>query len=156
MFQISFISYSFRKLLFSILLCVLTCSIKADEASKVIPCESIEIATWLVGTVNTCHMKRTTKIEASGVSISIKDESVKAIDFDGNKNIRFLPERPAENFPDLLMYDARACSIKAISKENFKGLGKLRRLFLINNHIKKVDSNTFEDLQSLEVLWLSE
>lgn len=71
-----------------------------------------------------------------------------------NKKIRFLPENPADKFPNLKLYRPYSCSIEEISKVNFKDLRKLRKLYLDNNAIRKVASDTFEDLTSLEYLSL--
>lgn len=75
-------------------------------------------------------------------------------DFD-NKIIQFLPEHVAEEFPNLLSYDANNCLIKAVSKKISIARGKWFLLSLGSNQIEQIASNTFEDLTSLEFLSLS-
>lgn len=73
-----------------------------------------------------------------------------------NSNIKFLPVKIAEKFPDLLFLTAASCDIKIIKAENFKSLWALKKLDLTNNQIENIESEVLEDLQSLEYLWLGE
>lgn len=82
------------------------------------------------------------------------DSTVLALKFDLNNKISVLPVRVDETFPVLAAYFAQYCSIKTISKVNFKNLKKLRVLALTNNKIERIDDDTFEDLTSLEQLGL--
>lgn len=72
-----------------------------------------------------------------------------------NKHIFYLPTNLDESFPDLIEIKAFSCNVKSIHKKNFKNLRKLKGLYLNNNQIEKISTNTFEDLQSLERLFLS-
>lgn len=67
-----------------------------------------------------------------------------------------MPTNLSLSFPDLIGISADFCSIKMVFKENFKNLNKLKELWLSNNQIEKVMGNTFEDLTSLEWLYLRE
>lgn len=77
-----------------------------------------------------------------------------AISFYGNSKISFLPQGVGGKLPNLLSYAATYCSVKAIFKDNFKGLSKLIYLGLNRNEIEKIPTNTFEDLKVLEKLEL--
>lgn len=123
-----------------------------------IPCEKIEIVSWVSPLDNqvTCDMQPATSINSTGVLISERDETVGAIVFTNNENIRFLPENTAACFPKLLMFSASYCSIESISYSNFKTLENLEHLYLKSNKIKKIESNTFEDLHLLRMLDLGE
>lgn len=81
-----------------------------------------------------------------------RDESIGAICMDDNKNIKFLPENPADSFPFLEIYAAENCLIQAIWKVNLKELSMLKRLTLKHNEIKRINNDTFEDLLQLEIL----
>ncbi|XP_037039519.1 chondroadherin-like [Bradysia coprophila] len=86
---------------------------------------------------------------------SDRNESVKSIDFsphDSSQNtaINFLPVDVSTVFPNLVIYDAIRCSIRQITKENFKQLTKLQSLVLIQNNIVRIDENSFDDLVNLK------
>lgn len=106
------------------------------------------------GSVKTCFMDKKTTIDTPNVTFSTRDNSIGAISFRYNNKIKFLPIKVDEKFPNLLSVQAVRCSIKEISKLNFKGLSKLTFLDLSSNQIEKIASETFEDLTSLEELYL--
>jgi hypothetical protein len=100
-------------------------------------------------------MKFKTSIDVEGATFSApKDDSIKALNFWYNTKIKFLPVRVAETFPSLTAYMAAGCSLKKISKENFRNMDRLKLLWLQNNQITIINGNTFEDLHELEQLWL--
>lgn len=102
-------------------------------------------------------MDGNTEIATTGTSISTpRDANIGALTFYDNSKIRFLPENPARNFPNLVLYDASDCAVQAVTRANFRSLHKLQRLFLNGNEIPKIERNTFDDLTSLEELDLSE
>lgn len=72
-----------------------------------------------------------------------------------NKNIFFLPVDVSKTFSNLVVLKAWDCSLTTISRENFRGLGKLQFLDLETNQISKITRDTFRDLESLEWIWLS-
>jgi Leucine rich repeat len=74
------------------------------------------------------------------------------LDFNSNKNIRYLPENVVENFPLLIGYYAESCTITEILRKHFKGLLKLKVLILDKNQIEKIENSAFDDLVSLENL----
>jgi hypothetical protein len=108
----------------------------------------------VVGTVKTCFMTNTSKVDSEGyVIFSAKDLSVKGLLFLGqNKKIEFLPASPYQTFSNLEAYSASRCSIKNVSYQNFMKLGKLRRLNLYDNKIEIIASDVFKDLAALEDL----
>lgn len=102
-------------------------------------------------------MNRTTVITESDYTISMpRDDAVEGFDCERNKKISYLPVKIHEKFPNLVVLYADYCNIKAISKANFEKLGKLKRLSLSFNQIVTVNSNTFDDLTALELLWMRE
>lgn len=127
------------------------------EAAEV-SCETIEGKIWNdeLGTLKTCQMKKETAIDRPGTRISMKDLTVLGINFRSNKKINFLPIEIGDSFSHLVGYFAYNCSITRIVKINFKGLSELKLLSLSFNQIKKISSDTFDDLTDLEVLFLRE
>lgn len=126
--------------------------------SNEISCEKEGLHDWdfNVAKVKTCFMDKTTLINQTNVTIANVDDSFKGLSFEGNKNIRFLPVQVAEKIPNLLTYNARKCSVEDVSKENFKGLNKLKILHLAHNQIVVVPIDVFSDLSDLKALFLSE
>lgn len=106
--------------------------------------------------MKTCFMAETTSIDEKSVSISTRDDSIVALSFEGNKNIFYLPILTAQKFKNLLGYSASYCSIKEISKRNFEKLGELEVLGLSSNQIEFILNDTFEDLESLQKLYLGD
>lgn len=106
--------------------------------------------------VNLCFMATlTTIINSPGITMSPKDETIRGLIFDPNEKIRFLPEKVAETFPNLVYYEATGCSLKEISQINLENLTKLETLDLSRNQIIKISNNTFGNLTSLKDLDLS-
>lgn len=125
---------------------------KASEVS----CENVLEVDWgtPIGQAKTCVIHESTTIDAEGFTITPKDETMGALDFHANKKVKFLPTGVSESLPNLLLYDARKCSLTTISKTHFKDLNKLKVLNLYGNQISTINSDTFEDLIALEILWL--
>lgn len=133
---------------FIFILLVYFWSAKAIE----VPCERVEKSGGFVD----CFMDQTTAITSDTVKISdAREESISKLWFDHNSKIFFLPIEIHEKFPNLIQINAFNCSISTISKSNFVKLSKLRILYLENNKIEKIDSDTFDDLISLEEIDLS-
>lgn len=99
-----------------------------------------------------------TKIDSEEFTILSTGEptnlSILGLSFYSNKQISFLPVQVDVTFPKLVGYSAGSCSIKTISKTNFKNLRNLKDLSLRMNQIETIENDTFEDLIALEVLWL--
>ena len=108
--------------------------------------------------VQSCIMNtQKTRIDSPFRTFSdAKDESIKGMDFNGNKYVYYLPIRTYEKFPNIVVYDASGCSLKAIKRENFEGLTKLESLDLRNNNLVRIQNDTFGDLKNLTYLSLGE
>lgn len=114
------------------------------------PCESIAKFSWWGNSHKTCHMNDSNTVTTSEFSISsAKDAAIELLNLNGNRKIAYLPKNADEKFPGLLIYDAGSCSIKSISKQNFKNMKKLKRLFLGFNQIERILSDTFDDATAL-------
>jgi Leucine rich repeat len=132
-----------------------TVSMSVAEGRKV-SCEKI-IVPINEGMLKTCLLENSTEITRGGFKISAsRDESMQQISFRTNRNIQYLPEMVSKSFPDLIVYDAGSCQLNRISEKNFHGLHVLQKLFLDNNKIKQVSSNTFAELSELLIIDLSE
>jgi Leucine rich repeat len=103
----------------------------------------------------TCIMNALISISYFRTIILTDDNLVKGLMFNNNKKVEQLPQHVGENFPNLLGYNATGCSVKEIFEETFKGLKKLKFLYLNENQIETIGLATFEGLVDLEVLWLS-
>lgn len=104
-----------------------------------------------------CVMNKKTLINANNsVVAELTDEEVEGIDFNGNKNIEYLPYKVYKQFPNLVEYYAPSCSIKQIAKVNFEKLTRLKFIHLSDNKIQKIAANTFGGLESLNELNLGE
>ena len=102
-------------------------------------------------------MDDVTTIDSNDISISSpKDRTVKGLLLEDNQNVKFLPVRVYEKFPSLVGLSAFDCKIKIITKANFEKLDKLKEIHMHGNLIEKISSDTFEDLISLEQIFLGE
>lgn len=110
---------------------------------------------WTIGDyIYTCFMDETTRIDVKDVAISTYNENVQGLLLEHNQNIRYLPIKVHENFPNLLGISAFDCKIEEISKANFEKLTKLTEIHLHNNKIKVIYADTFEDLTALQHIFL--
>ena len=126
------------------------------ESSNHITCEKYENHFWETDNVTlaTCLILEQA-VDNPGYSISSsKDENVLGLWFDHNRKIFYLPENISDKFPNLVGLSAELCSIKALRRENFKNLHKLKYLWLTQNSLEMIPSNTFDDLVALETLHL--
>jgi Leucine-rich repeat (LRR) protein len=131
-------------------------NILENVTAKEVSCEEVVDRDWgdLVGWVKICGMQTITVINESNITIAMRDDKMGGLTLGSNRNINYLPVLVVEKFPNLLAFYAIDCNIKEISKKNFAGLNKLKLLQLHGNQIKKINSDTFEDLILLENLSL--
>lgn len=121
--------------------------------SETIRCERFGRRAWKhLGGQRVCFMQKTSQINSADTTISPTDTSVRGLDLNGNGKISFLPIGLDVTFPNLVVHDAYALSLKTVSKINFKNLKKLKYLSLRGNQLESINSDTFEDLTSLEYL----
>jgi hypothetical protein len=133
--------------------------VDSQAAAQSVGCKWVEYYDdWRgIGNLKTCLMTTQTSIDGKGFKISLsRDENVMLIDMLGNKKIIFLPDSPADVFPNLEMYSAPSCAIKETTRENFRGLIKLAYLELAFNQIEIVRSDTFKDLTAIVLIGLGE
>lgn len=146
------------KFLILILISAFTVFIETETARKQISCEAIvnDVVSWPhVGVIRVCLMAKTTSIFMKDVQIAANpDESVTGLSFFENKKIRFPPFGVDTSFPNLEAYDFEYCSLESISRHAFKNLRKLKVLWLNNNELEQIPSDSFEDLTALEWLYL--
>lgn len=149
-------------------LAILPCLVSATEVSCLVsatevPCEKIEMVdSWTrnhgIPMSKTCQMGEasaaTTAINSTGFTISSEsDESVEGFNSWNNPKIEYLPEEISETFPNLIVLSAGSCSIKSVSKVNFRNLNQLRYVHLYRNEIERIDNDVFDDnLEMQEIL----
>jgi Leucine rich repeat len=132
-------------------------SIEVSSSLNEISCEKADDFVWdHAGAQHTCYLNLKTVIKSPDATIKYRDVTVQGIYFHKNKNVEFLPMNISEKFPNLVVYAASMCSVKALKTENFRKLFKLRHLWLEYNHIEEIASDSFMDLKSLERIELRE
>jgi hypothetical protein len=134
---------------------ILDSILKAE--AKNIACEIEGIGFWSqeMGEFKTCYIKQA-PIESTGVKFSTNDATINGLDLSNNLKMFYLPENVGESFPNLIGYSVQRCSVKHVLKLNFNGLKKVKELLLTYNQIEKIENSVFDDLVSLERIWLGE
>lgn len=143
-----------RQTLFSVILALLL-PLLVRSSNEVI-CERFENHLWKAdhAQLETCFIQEQ-RIGSLGYSIgSLHDENVTGLWFDDNEDLFYLPENVSRTYPNLQGLSAERCSLRAIGKDNFRGLKSLRFLWLTNNMLERIPSDTFQELVSLEKLYL--
>lgn len=85
----------------------------------------------------------------------VKNEIINRIVIKQEESVKFLPVGISDIFPNLIEYFARHNPIKKVSKKNFQGMIKLKKLDLYDNYIETIEVNAFDDLISLKKLELA-
>lgn len=121
------------------------------------PCEEIKDVAWTrLGTMKTCKMDSTVIESTEFLITSNRDETVGGFIADNNEKLEHLPSNLGEKFQNLLALEVYECSLKEITKENFKGLNQLQTLFLAFNQIETIDDDTFDYITTTEEIVLGE
>lgn len=137
---------------------------QTDEGKEEVVCEYEDIF-WphLNETLKTCVINeaiddKDTLISANAMTTEnfVNGETIQAVSFGNNKNVKYLPKNLFEVFPNLVELSAVNASLTNIEPETFKSLQKLRFLDLSGNGLTEIKRETFKDLQSLEVLDLDD
>lgn len=104
-----------------------------------------------------CLVNENTTVNIDDVTFLLtSDYTVDGINFNANKKISLLPVRIFQSFPKLRGYFAGNLNVSEVSHKNLQRLSKLKDLYLNNNRIKKIKSDTFEGLLSLKSVNLGE
>lgn len=141
-------------------LAILPCLVTSTEVF----CEKIEMVdSWTrnhgIPVTKTCQMGEasgaTTAINSTGFAISSEpDESAEGFNSWNNSKIEYLPEDICDVFPNLIVLSAGSCSIKSVSKDNFRNLNRLRYVHLYRNEIERIDNDVFDDNLELQEILL--
>lgn len=138
----------------------LTLWISTEVTSLKVPCKKIDTITWTYFSYSeqqkTCVVGNVEIISTDSTIYSTRDIKMKALNFDKNRKVEFLPENVWLTFPELVFYDASHCNIKALSKNNFVNLRSMEYFWFGDNQIEKIDDDTFEDLFSVKQINLGE
>lgn len=117
-------------------------------AAELISCDVIvtclDFENCCFGNVTASINSKTSKFDGT------EEETVHAIWFANNTNIKYLPIQVFLHFPKLALYNAENCAISEISKENFENLSELEAVNLAGNQIEVVQSDTFDSIIGLE------
>lgn len=102
-------------------------------------------------------MDKTTKIDSSSTTIAgPRDDSLHGLLLAKNKQITSLSNDVGKKFPELQYYNADDCAVTSLERNNFKGLHKVKGLFLNDNQINSVEKDSFADMPQMEKLGLGE
>lgn len=106
--------------------------------------------------VKMCFVKNQ-PIEAEGTIIRATRDTatVEGVSIIKNKDVKFMPERLGQTFPELKILQVQYCGVKSIQAKHFENLRKLVYLSLFENEIETIGSGTFGNLPSLQTLYLS-
>lgn len=113
-------------------------------------CEKLQKAQFFSNEVMTCFMVIVQPGQQTKAFTKKKFDSTLGLTLQGNENIDTMPQHISRALINLENYDASNCAIKAIKKTNFYNLRNLKRVWLSNNAIDTVDSDTFDDNPLLE------
>lgn len=108
-------------------------------------------------TAGCCQLDYGTYIDSPDYSFMANEDYavLEAILVEYQGSMQFLPVFLHDTFPMLKVYSVIHTPARKITKKNFEKLFKLEKLRLQNNYIEAIQSNTFEDLISLQVLEIS-
>lgn len=122
------------------------------------PCEIIQIGDWgpILGHRKCCDNPSIVINSTDFLITSTRDESVEGFGAWYNRKIEYLPSNLGETYPNLVGMQFGHCSIKAITKKNFKFLNKLRQLLLRDNQIGVIADDTFDYIPVVETIHLGE
>jgi Leucine-rich repeat (LRR) protein len=143
--------FIFRSFLILALLLFVPSVLSLNEFSHRVLCESIDMK----GLHDTCVLHYTSINIPETTILSNRDNAIGGLSLRINSKVKFLPANIYETFPSLVFISAHHCAIRWVSKNNFRNLRKLTSLDLSYNSIRKIPSDAFEDLISLEKLTLS-
>lgn len=100
-----------------------------------------------------CLVNENVAISSDDVTFLLaSDYSADGINFNANKKVKFLPVRIFQTFPNLQGYFAGGLNISEVSQKNLQRLAKLEVLYLNNNRIEKINSDSFEGLLKLRIV----
>lgn len=100
---------------------------------------------------------RNQAIEVEGTVIRATQDAatIEGVSIEKNKDVKFMPERLGQTFPELTLLQVQFCGLKSIEAKHFENLRKLLYLSLFGNDIQTIGSGTFGSLPSLQTLILS-
>ncbi|CAO1358327.1 unnamed protein product [Diamesa serratosioi] len=90
-----------------------------------------------------------TQDDSTIMHFAIKSEDVYTV------RTLYIPQQISKFFPHLISLDITSVSLLSVSKEDFTGLDELKFLFIRDNEITLIPSNTFFDLKELITIELN-
>lgn len=103
--------------------------------------------------LHACTINQTIASEAY-VLKSDFDLKITLFDISGNKEVKYLPSRIGEKFPNLKECNAALCSLTVIRDHYFKDMRKVQHLDLSFNNIATIEHGSFDDLVLMKRLSL--
>lgn len=105
------------------------------------------------GDVKSCGINETINSEDCVLGSKF-DSTVGAFEISDNKEVKYLPRKISEKFPNLKELFVERCGIIAVRDYYFKNMKILHILSLGSNEISSLQPNAFKDLVSLKTLHL--
>lgn len=109
----------------------------------------------VVKSINHCRLNNKIIDNEKSTIGSPFDITVKSLYFSGNKDVKFLPRKMGEKFPNLIEVWVSWCSLSVVKNHYFENMWNAKDLVLYENEIKTIEPNAFKDLVSVEALWLN-
>lgn len=126
-----------------------TSFVASSRAARSVGCEIRNTA----GHSSLCLLSSAnTVLDTNDITLNSRKSNIEEIAIPPNPKVKFLPVMLHQTFPNLRTLTAGSCAIRNISRSNFDKLNQLRTVYLRNNTIETIASDTFRDLVRLEVL----
>lgn len=110
---------------------------------------------YLIYPLNTCLLNETVDIEVYELASEL-DATVTGFIITKNKEMKFLPKRIGENFPNLIEFRTDNCGLTVARNYFFENMQNLEFLNLNSNKIATVESDAFKDLIKVQYLNLND
>lgn len=118
-----------------------------------VKCTFKKIESELLGKLKTCVADQTIDSDYFVLETAI-DTSIEQFFVKDNSEVKFLPERIGEKFPNLKVLSVSKCALTILREHYFKNMTKLKNLLLNHNQIEMIELDAFKDLKNVETLWL--
>lgn len=107
------------------------------------------------GRLNTCSLDHPIDTEDYVLGSEL-DTTVEQFDVRNKEDIKFLPGKIGEKFPNLKEFQVVNCGLTALRNHYFKDMRNLKILYLNDNKITTIEADAFQDLISVSWLNLSD
>lgn len=125
-----------------------------SQDRRVVNCVFKSVNSIFLGDLNTCVVNQTIERENYVLGSEV-DMTVEQFYISNNINVKELPKKIGEKFPNLIGFRVKGCGLTVVRSFYFDDMKNLRVLCLMSNKITNITIGTFRDLTNLERLFLS-